>query len=1388
MASTTIQAVYDEARTALESGKDERAIGLSEHLLESFPHYLEAYRLLGESHLNRQELDQAATAFERVLRADPENIPVHVGLGVTYERQGNLAAAIREFEQAFEIKPDLPELRSQVLRLYTEAWGSDNAHLRLKKAGLARLYVRSQRYDKAIQEFQDVLSQEPERRDVAVALAEAYWRNDQEAQAADLCRSILADDPDVLKANLILGYILLAAGDPQGKTLWSHAQQLDPSQGVALALFDGMMPPVEPLNTSLPTFDEQVWRNNRAEKERQAQEAVARAEQERRDQEEREHDLAVAAPVAAGSWLDEVESTPITRKPAAANAGMDDDFLKALLLGTAPPAPVQAAPEPTAEDLDFSLDDLGLDVTPFSLEGIETTAASRAPTTPNPAITQPIPSEPSPTAPFDFDMGFDLVESDLPETANNEDDNFGLSADIQPFSFDDWDGEDLDDLPTMDGNANDGRNRLQPFSLDSFDDVDSGANVGASNDDDLTLPANLQPFSLDELDLDTMDDAPPSTLSSPFGRDLPIYPEPETEPKGFSWQEPRSRSRSIFGNQPAPAAEPEGPSIFDKLVVKKQTQGLLPLTPSLDTSDLDDETLAFFSHDDVPLRDDDDLVDPSPIQPTAIQTNDDPDLTPFSLTDFGLSDAEIAQFNTVETAPVAIDVVDDEPNMTPFSLADLGLSDEEIAALNATDEPATTSDEPNMTPFSLADLGLSDEEIAALNATDEPVTTSDEPNMTPFSLADLGLSDEEIAALNGSDSQNATIATDDEDMGFMPFSLSDLDLDEPQLVATTNLAPSNDELKPFSLAELGLSADEIASFDGQEPQNNDAIFNSLFALGEQQGFVDLTDIINCYDDPEAHAEEIDRLALELHQNNIQIRDGDEIIDMDELADEVEAEYKLTVADEPDMTPFSLADLGLSDEEIAAFNIPDEPTPTTATSDEPNMTPFSLADLGLSDEEIAALNVTDEPTPATSDEPNMTPFSLADLGLSDEEIAAFNIPDEPTPTTATSDEPNMTPFSLADLGLSDEEIAAFNIPDEPTPTTATSDEPNMTPFSLADLGLSDEEIAALNATDEPNELDLDPDLTPFSLAELGLTEEDLASLGGVSVDERSLGLSAQELDDLDLSLPSSNVLTIEPGPVWQEAQEAVDEAVAAERAEHQPNDEPDMTPFSLADLGLSDAEIAEFDALPTPTVPSEITPTPPLPQPERSAPATPEPAAQETKTPRPLYDVSPRPAPRPRYEVSPRPTPAVAQPSVPPTARAQATLDSASRAPTQPVQAAPPAVPVQAVAPPMGDLPDLTVYQEQLAAEPSNHGLRLAIARMMGQTSQVEAALGEYKRLIKQGELLDPIVEDIQDLIEASDEATVLQRLHRALGDAYSKQGRWREAMEEYSWVLTKPRR
>ncbi len=74
--------------------------------------------------------------------------------------------------------------------------------------------------------------------------------------------------------------------------------------------------------------------------------------------------------------------------------------------------------------------------------------------------------------------------------------------------------------------------------------------------------------------------------------------------------------------------------------------------------------------------------------------------------------------------------------MTPFSLSDLGLNEEEIAALGLGETPAAEPaapepDEPVMTPFSLSDLGLTADEIAALEGGEAP------PEPSAGLLADL---------------------------------------------------------------------------------------------------------------------------------------------------------------------------------------------------------------------------------------------------------------------------------------------------------------------------------------------------------------------------------------------------------------------------------------------------------------------------------------------------------------------------------------------------------------------------------------------------------------------------------------------------------------------------
>src|SRR5262249_45742621 len=90
---------------------------------------------------------------------------------------------------------------------------------------------------------------------------------------------------------------------------------------------------------------------------------------------------------------------------------------------------------------------------------------------------------------------------------------------------------------------------------------------------------------------------------------------------------------------------------------------------------------------------------------------------------------------------------------------------------------------------------------------------------------------------------------------------------------------------------------------------------------------------------------------------------------------------------------------------------------------------------------------------------------------------------------------------------------------------------------------------------------------------------------------------------------------------------------------------------------------------------------------------------------------------------------------------------------------------------------------QLEADPQNYALRLSVARVGGQIGMTDFAMQQYKQLIKRNELLDDVRDDLTDLISDADDQQTLQRLHRLLGDVYSKQGRFREAIDEYSWKL-----
>ncbi|MEF3274335.1 MAG: tetratricopeptide repeat protein, partial [Chloroflexus sp.] len=724
MATISLQDAYTQARTFLEANQIEQAIGLTQHILAYHPDNLEAQRILGEAYLAQRDLPAAVAAFERVLQADPENIPAHVGLGMAYEWQGRLDKAIAEFEQALEIRPDMPELRAQLVRLYTEAWGSEHASLRLSRSGLARLYARGQMLPQAIHEFRHVVAEHPDRLDAWVGLIEALWRNDQLDEVVTVSQQVLKQHPLLLKAHLILGAILLAEGDQSGIEHWHIAQRLDPYQTVARLLFDPLPAGIPTPDVSLPAWDEAAW---------QAQRVAAATP------------TAVAAKddfFAESSWM-----APAAQSAAVAAGGISDDDLLAMLLFSPPATAVAEPPSSGSYETDwetatlsstvtrftssehspsgakttasepelppFSLEDLGLspeeiaqlegqtaapsapaaepELTPFSLEDLGLSPEEIAQLEGQTAAPSAPAAEPELT-PFSLeDLGLSPEEIAQLEGQTAAPSAPAAEPELPPFSLEDL-GLSPEEIAQLEGQtaaADKGTPPLTPFSLEELGlPPDTTGRREVSTDDTAFADelSGLQPFSLDDLDLGSAaasGELPPTL--QPFSLDdlaldeatLTSAPQPEPiEPGIYSWQEPSMRGGGI---QLPEEPEPSGPTIFSKLIERAASLPRVEEPPLASVELTDADVAAYFSSDDVSLREDD--SSPERLSGTF--------RLPKETREESLAPTGAVSALSEKKEPPAASAA--EPELTPFSLEELGLSPDEIAQLEAmqkADQPA----------------------------------------------------------------------------------------------------------------------------------------------------------------------------------------------------------------------------------------------------------------------------------------------------------------------------------------------------------------------------------------------------------------------------------------------------------------------------------------------------------------------------------------------------------------------------------------------------------------------------------------------------------------------------------------------------------------------------
>jgi len=207
MAKIPLRTYIKDIDSLIDQGLTEEAIAHCKHILKLFPKYLEAYGALGKAYLESQRYSEASDILERILSANPDDFVSQIGLSIIREDENNLDAAIFHMERAYEIQSSNTAIQEELKRLYGRRDGITPHKIRISRGALVRMYLRGELYPQTIAEARIALQDDPNRPDLEIALARAYFALGKDADATEICQRLIGKLPFCLDANQIMASI-----------------------------------------------------------------------------------------------------------------------------------------------------------------------------------------------------------------------------------------------------------------------------------------------------------------------------------------------------------------------------------------------------------------------------------------------------------------------------------------------------------------------------------------------------------------------------------------------------------------------------------------------------------------------------------------------------------------------------------------------------------------------------------------------------------------------------------------------------------------------------------------------------------------------------------------------------------------------------------------------------------------------------------------------------------------------------------------------------------------------------------------------------------------------------------------------------------------------------
>ncbi|GIV85535.1 MAG: hypothetical protein KatS3mg052_2542 [Candidatus Roseilinea sp.] len=223
---STLGEALSEVEAAIAAGDPDRAIALTDDLLQSYPDAIGVWRARAEAFDASGRPFQASEAYQRVLDIAPADVNAMRRLALALSHSSKGAEAKLVARQVLDYAPE----DEAMLRIVATPDGEDADWPEVGVALREGLNdVRAGLFDRGIARLHSVVARCPDRADALVALAHALWEAGLRVAAAEACQFILDIQPDCLNAHALLLALWRQIGPPGLEQAHLNAiERLDP--------------------------------------------------------------------------------------------------------------------------------------------------------------------------------------------------------------------------------------------------------------------------------------------------------------------------------------------------------------------------------------------------------------------------------------------------------------------------------------------------------------------------------------------------------------------------------------------------------------------------------------------------------------------------------------------------------------------------------------------------------------------------------------------------------------------------------------------------------------------------------------------------------------------------------------------------------------------------------------------------------------------------------------------------------------------------------------------------------------------------------------------------------------------------------------------------------